>query len=71
MIARLVRLLGDVDTAKEIAQDAFVIAIEKWRVKGGPSNPAAWLHQDRDARELLHRLTDAGLRQSERDRRAP
>jgi RNA polymerase sigma factor (sigma-70 family) len=45
VIARLVRLLGDVDTAEEIAQDAFVIAIEKWRGEGVPSNPAAWLHK--------------------------
>ncbi|HEY5882593.1 MAG TPA: RNA polymerase sigma factor [Nakamurella sp.] len=45
LIARLVRLLGDVDTAEEIAQDAFVIAIEKWRAEGVPSNPAAWLHK--------------------------
>ena len=69
MIARLVRLLGDVDTAVEIAPDAFVTAIEKWRAEGMPSNPAAWLHKT--APELLHRLTDAGLRQPKRDRREP
>lgn len=44
-MARLVRLVGDVDTAEELAQDAFVAAIEKWRVEGLPPNPAAWLHK--------------------------
>ena len=45
VIARLVRLVGDVDTAEELAQDAFVAAIEKWRVDGLPANPAGWLHK--------------------------
>ena len=44
VIARLARLLGDLDTAEELAQDAFVAAIEKWRADGVPNNPAAWLH---------------------------
>ena len=45
VIARLARLVGDVDTAEELAQDAFVAAIEKWRSDGIPNNPAAWLHK--------------------------
>ncbi len=45
VIARLVRVVGDVDTAEEVAQDAFVAALEKWRVEGVPGNPAAWLHR--------------------------
>ncbi|TDW77941.1 RNA polymerase sigma factor [Kribbella pratensis] len=45
VIARLVRLVGDVDTAEELTQDAFVTAIEKWRSEGIPNNPAAWLHK--------------------------
>ena len=43
LIARLMRLLGDLDTAEELAQDTFVAAIEKWRSDGVPDNPAAWL----------------------------
>jgi RNA polymerase sigma-70 factor, ECF subfamily len=43
MIARLMRQLGDLDSAEEIAQDAFVAAIEKWPQDGIPDNPAAWL----------------------------
>ena len=38
------RQVGDLDTAEELAQDAFVAAIEKWRQDGVPDNPAAWLN---------------------------
>src|SRR6478735_11264983 len=44
VIARLVRQVGDLDTAEELAQDVFVAAIEKWRQEGVPDNPAAWLN---------------------------
>jgi predicted RNA polymerase sigma factor len=44
IVARLVRLVGDLDTAEELAQDTFVAAIEKWRHEGVPSNPAGWLN---------------------------
>ncbi|WP_435768410.1 RNA polymerase sigma factor [Nocardioides sp. SYSU DS0651] len=44
VIARLVRQVGDLDTAEEVAQDAFLAAIEKWRAGGVPANPAGWLH---------------------------
>jgi RNA polymerase sigma-70 factor (ECF subfamily) len=44
IIARLVRLVGDIDTAEELAQDTFVAAIERWRRDGTPDNPAAWLN---------------------------
>ena len=45
IIARLARLVGDLDTAEELAQDTFVAAIEKWRQDGVPNNPAAWLNR--------------------------
>ncbi len=44
LIARLGRLVGDLDTAEELAQDTFVAAIERWRTAGVPNNPAAWLN---------------------------
>ena len=43
LIARLMRQLGDLDSAEEIAQDTFMAAIEKWPQDGVPDNPAAWL----------------------------
>jgi RNA polymerase sigma-70 factor (ECF subfamily) len=44
VLARLVRFVGDIDTAEELAQDTFVAAIEKWRRDGLPNNPGAWLN---------------------------
>ncbi|MFC7485730.1 RNA polymerase sigma factor [Knoellia sp. CPCC 206453] len=43
LVARLGRLVGDLDTAEELAQDTFAAAVEKWRADGIPDNPAAWL----------------------------
>jgi RNA polymerase sigma-70 factor, ECF subfamily len=43
VMARLMRQVGDLDTAEELAQDVFVAAIEKWRQDGVPDNPAGWL----------------------------
>lgn len=42
LIARLSRMLGDVGTAEEIAQDVLVTALERWPESGVPDNPAAW-----------------------------
>jgi RNA polymerase sigma factor (sigma-70 family) len=43
LIARLARLTRDVGRAEELAQDAFVAALETWPRTGIPRNPAAWL----------------------------
>jgi RNA polymerase sigma factor (sigma-70 family) len=43
LIAGLVRIVGDVGLAEELAQDALVIALEKWPESGVPKNPGAWL----------------------------
>jgi RNA polymerase sigma-70 factor (ECF subfamily) len=39
----LVGCLGDLDLAEEVAQEAFVIAAERWPRDGEPANPGAWL----------------------------
>ncbi|MEG1678941.1 MAG: RNA polymerase sigma factor, partial [Stenotrophomonas sp.] len=36
-------MLGDLDSAEELAQDALVAALEHWPKQGIPDNPAAWL----------------------------
>ena len=36
-------MVRDVGLAEELAQDALVIALEKWPVTGVPDNPGAWL----------------------------
>src|SRR5579872_2733130 len=43
IIAALARVLRDVGTAEEIAQDALIVALEQWPKSGIPENPAAWL----------------------------
>ncbi len=73
--ARLARLVGDLDTAEELAQDTFVAAIERWREDGVPDNPAAWLHRTarylavdrirrRDAQRSKYRQVAASTPQS-------
>src|SRR5690348_7796147 len=41
--AGLARITGDVGAAEELAQDALVIALEQWPVRGVPDGPGAWL----------------------------
>ena len=36
-------MVRDVGLAEELAQDALVIALEKWPTTGIPDNPGAWL----------------------------
>jgi RNA polymerase sigma-70 factor, ECF subfamily len=43
VLASLIGFLGDFDLAEEAAQEAFVIAAQRWPVDGTPSNPYAWL----------------------------
>ena len=43
VIAGLVRLVGDIETAEELAQDALVAALEQWPISGVPDKPGAWL----------------------------
>ena len=43
LIAGLARLIGDIGLAEDLAQDALVVALEKWPQSGVPNNPGAWL----------------------------
>jgi RNA polymerase sigma-70 factor (ECF subfamily) len=43
VLATLIRLLGDFDSAEEALQDAFAVAVEQWELDGLPANPFAWL----------------------------
>ncbi len=43
LIARLTRLVRDLGLAEELAQDALLLALEKWPESGVPDNPGAWL----------------------------
>src|ERR1035438_8630566 len=43
VLATLIRLLGDFDSAEEARQEAFIAAVEQWPTQGIPENPRAWL----------------------------
>lgn len=43
LIAGLARLVRDVGLAEELAQDALVVALERWPESGVPERPGAWL----------------------------
>ena len=43
LVGGLARVTRDVGRAEELAQDALVIALERWPLDGVPDNPGAWL----------------------------
>ena len=43
ILATLIRLLGDIDSAEDAFQDAAAAALEQWPAAGTPANPVAWL----------------------------
>ncbi len=43
LIGALVRMVGDVGLAEDLAQEALVTALERWPAAGIPDNPGAWL----------------------------
>ena len=43
LIAGLTRVVRDVGLAEELAQDALLLALEKWPESGVPDKPGAWL----------------------------
>lgn len=57
VIAGLMRMVRDVGLAEDLAQDALVIALERWPESGIPDNPGAWLMTTakRRAIDLLRR----------------
>ena len=59
LIASLARMVGDVGTAEDLAQDALMVALERWPTAGVPDNPGAWLMSTAKNRaiDLLRRRT--------------
>jgi len=43
LIGGLVRFVRDVDRAEDLAQEALLVALERWPDTGIPENPGAWL----------------------------
>src|SRR5919108_4861175 len=42
-VASLIRFLGDIDLAEDAVQEAFAVALRKWRDDGFPPNPGGWI----------------------------
>ena len=64
LIAGLARLVGDIGTAEELAQDALVAALEQWPTSGVPERPGAWLMAT-----AKHRATDLIRRRTTLERK--
>ena len=67
VLATLIRLLGDFDSAEEARQEAFIAAMEQWPTQGLPENPRAWLIRtgrnkavDRIRRDVVFRTSRYG-----------
>ena len=66
VIAGLTRMVRDLDLAEDLAQEALVIALEKWPREGIPPKPGAWLMMTAKHRALDHfRKTDLNSRKHE------
>lgn len=64
LIAGLTRLVKDVGLAEDLAQDALLVALEKWPQSGVPDNPGAWLMAT-----AKHRALDSMRRDKMLDRK--
>ncbi len=67
VIAGIARIVRDVGLAEDIAQDAFVAALEQWPESGVPDKPGAWLMATakHKAIDLLRRKTLQELKHQE------
>jgi RNA polymerase sigma-70 factor (ECF subfamily) len=54
IIAVLVRILGDIDLAEDMVQEALAAAVERWPREGIPARPGAWLMTTARNRALDH-----------------
>ena len=45
IVATLIGLVGDFEIAEEAAQEAFTVAVDRWRATGVPEFPRAWIIQ--------------------------
>ena len=65
LIGALARMVRDIATAEELAQDALVAALEQWPKSGIPDNPGAWLMT-----AAKHKAIDRFRRDKLRERKA-
>ena len=61
LIAGLARIARDIGVAEDLAQDALLVALEKWPRTGVPDNPGAWLMATAKHRAIDHARRGAML----------
>ncbi len=78
-VATLSRALGDIESAEDALQEAYLAALERWPRSGFPANPSAWilatarnraidrLRRERVGREKLRRLAALEIPPAPRD----
>ncbi len=54
LIAGLARIVGDIGVAEDLAQDALLVALERWPEAGVPDKPGAWLMATAKHRAIDH-----------------
>ncbi len=64
IVAGLARRFGDLDIAEEAAQEAYLVALQRWSDSGPPPNAAAWL-----TTTAANKAIDRIRRESTRDAR--
>src|SRR5437867_5962333 len=64
VVASVLRIVRDIDTAEEVVQEAFAQALDRWPAHGTPERPGAWLLTTarRRALDRLRRARRAGAR---------
>jgi RNA polymerase sigma factor (sigma-70 family) len=67
VVASILRMIRDIDTAQEVVQEAFEQALSHWPASGIPDRPGAWLVTTARRRALDHlrRRRRAGARVAE------
>ena len=71
VLASLIGFLGDFELAEEAAQEAFVVAAERWPREGTPTNPTAWLITTARRRAIDRIRRDRALAEKTRLLEAP
>jgi RNA polymerase sigma-70 factor (ECF subfamily) len=82
-VAALTRSLRDLDAAEDALQEAWMIALQRWRSEGFPKDPAAWLitaarnkaidrfRRQRNFESKQHLLVDLSMTDPFEDSQAP
>lgn len=67
LIGGLLRLVRELQLAEDLAQEALLVALERWPTTGIPQNPAAWLMTTAKNR-ALDQLRQKKMQQRKQDR---